>query len=368
MDKSKRILIVLENTGRGGAETQALLLSGGLIAKGFDVHVVSFGTEKGAYWPNFEKSGAKLHQTKFNAKLLLPPFETIKSRLIYLKYSCQFIRIIRKINPAVILPFTYPPNIIGTRLWKWTNVKACYWNQRDEGRLFDGNAWQIKALENCSGIISNSKEGALFLEQYTSQTITIIHNGVILPKTNRATPNSEKISVVMIANLHGYKDHLTLLKAWKLVMQAEEKMPLELLLAGKNGDTATVISQFIQENQLENSVQYLGVVTDVPKLLASCTIGVFSSTKEGLPNGILECMAVGLPVVATRIDGAEEALGENCSFLAEPYNAPALAEMLLQLIRNPDLRKKAGNQNLERIQKMFAVDKMINHYISVLKM
>ena len=92
-----------------------------------------------------------------------------------------------------------------------------------------------------------------------------------------------------------------------------------------------------------------------------------SSVKEGLPNGILECMAVGLPVVATKINGSIEALGVNSSFLVKPHDANDLALKLLQLINDIELRKHTGLSNRERIKDYFGMDKMINNYISVLK-
>ena len=219
MNKSKRILIVLENTGRGGAETQALNLSSGLIAKGFDVHVISFGSLQGAYWNNFFDLGVNLYLTKFNSKLLLPPYKGIKATMLNWRYSVKLVRLIRKINPDIIIPFTYPPNIILARLWTYTAVKACYWNQRDEGRFFKGNDAEIKKLKGCTGIISNSLEGTLFLKQFTDKPVTLIHNGVVLPEKAVDYIECKKIRVIMVANLHGYKDHKTLLKAWQLVVK-----------------------------------------------------------------------------------------------------------------------------------------------------
>ena len=367
MNNSKRILIVLENTGRGGAETQALLLSEGLIANGFDVHVMSFGSLQGAYWNNFFDLGVNLYVTGFNSKLLLSPYKGMKATILNWRYSVKLVRHIRKINPDIIIPFTYPPNIILARLWSFTGAKACYWNQRDEGRLFKENTSEIKKLNSCTQIISNSQEGVLFLMQYTNKSIMLINNGVVLPEKQVDYIASEKIRLIMVANLHGYKDHNTLLKAWRIVVGEKGNEEAELLLAGKDGDKANEVKEFIKNNNLTESVHCLGVVTNIPELLLTCDVGVLSSVKEGLPNGILECMAVGLPVVATKIYGSIEALGENSPFLVEPHDANDLAEKLLQLINDVELRKRTGLSNRERIKSCFGKDKMIDNYISLLK-
>lgn len=366
MKQPKRILIVLNDTGRGGAETQALYLSKGLIENKFEVHVLSFGSKKGSYWEEFKEAGVQIHLTGFNPKVVLPPFANWKAFFIYINYMVRLIKLIRSISPTVIFPFTYFPDIILSRCWRYTGAKALYWNQRDASLMFKGKLWEIKGLNACTGIISNSHEGMLFLQNYTNQPIKIIHNGVIIPQNHKVESVKSKIRIVMIANLHDLKDHLTLLKAWKIIIKENNVEEVELLLAGRDGNKASEIRQFINDNNLENSVNCLGEVSDVPTLLATCDIGVLSSLKEGLPNGILECMAMGLPVVATNMYGAIETLGEDYTFLANPSDENDLAQMILQLINDVDLRKKIGSQNIERIRKNFDVNNMIEDYISLI--
>ena len=71
MSKLKKVLIVLNDTGRGGAETQALYLAKGLIANGYTIAVLSFGSKKGPYWDDFESLGIEMNLTHFNSKLLV---------------------------------------------------------------------------------------------------------------------------------------------------------------------------------------------------------------------------------------------------------------------------------------------------------
>lgn len=362
MNKSVKVVIVLDEISRGGAETQALYLANELVKKGREVHVISFGKSKGSYWENFEKIGVKLHLTGYKAKLLIPSIISLKLFIINIKYNLKFIKLLRTIKTDFLLPYTYPPNIICARIWKWTTAKACYWNQRDGGIMFEGRQWEIKALENCSKIISNSIEGSLFLEKYTNKEIIILHNGVLLPEKIVQHKPKGKIRVTMIANLHGYKDHFTLLKAWKKVISEIDENKIELIFAGAEGSTAKSIYDFIENNNLRNSVKCIGSVTDVTTLLLDSDIGVFSSLKEGLPNGILECMAVGLPVVATRINGAEEALGVEYPYLSNQNDEISMSKMIIDLASNHFLRIEIGIKNRERIENLFTIDKMVSNY------
>ena len=363
MSKLKKVLIVLNDTGRGGAETQALYLAKGLIANGYTIAVLSFGSKKGPYWDDFESLGIEMNLTHFNSKLLVQT-TTFSSKINAIWFALKFIRLLRKINADVIIPFTYFPNVTAGMYWQFTKAKICIWNQRDEGRMFNGTTKEISALKNVTTIVSNSLEGSLFLEKYTNRKISIIHNGIVLPDFKKVKQSS-KIRVVMIANLHGYKDHITLLKSWKIVV-ARFKDNIELVLAGSEGSTSSSIKEFININKLEDSVNCIGMITNVSKFLASSDIGVFSSLKEGLPNGILECMAAGLPVIATKINGSLEALGTDYPFLAEPYDVENFANMLFQLIEDSQLRVKIGKQNRKRVEEYFQTNQMVSKYIKLI--
>lgn len=364
--KQKRVLIALHRYEAGGAESQALFLAKGLVEQGFEVIVVAFGKEGGLTWERFKESGIHAMATGFSEKLLLDT-SGIKGRYLRWKYTRKLVKQVLTWGVDVIFPFTYTPNVIFGLYWQKMGVQTCYWNQRDEGISFGSSKLEIKALENCTGVISNSESGKLFLKQYTSRPITIIHNGVLVPVVENNSKGTGPLRVVMLANLHANKDHLTLLKAWKLVLaQIVNFSEPELILAGKEGEIAQSLKIFVNEHQL-HTVSFAGQVSDISELLATCQIGAFSSLKEGLPNGILECMAATLPVVATKMKGAEETLGRDCGFLCNPEDEHEMAIKLLQLITNPKLRELEGKKNKERIIAFFNMQKMIDAYIKLIE-
>jgi glycosyltransferase involved in cell wall biosynthesis len=142
--------------------------------------------------------------------------------------------------------------------------------------------------------------------------------------------------------------------------------PKQLILVGKEGSAYPAILQFIDENGLKDFVKIAGQVSDVYAFLNSCHLAVFSSVKEGLPNGVLECMAVGLPVVATRITGTLEALGDDYPFLAEPKNPDDFAHLVSLLIHDPKLREETGKKNRKRAEQLFGINRMVNEYLQTI--
>jgi glycosyltransferase involved in cell wall biosynthesis len=363
---SGKILIALQSYEAGGAEQQAVYLATGLKQRGYDVTVLAFGPFKGLALERFKAAGIKTITPGFHQRQLLGPMQNLKARILLLKYSLRLIYQVRQLQVDAVLAFTYPANMIFGRFWKWMKVKAFFWNQRDGGFKFTGSSLEVSVLENCTGIISNSQEGKRFLEKYTRKEIRIIHNGVAISETQvklRAAEN--KLRVVMVANLHANKDHITLLNAWGIVKNRTDRK-IELLLAGKEGETSEAIRSLISERQLSDSVMCLGQVRDIQGLLSTCDVGVLSSINEGLPNGILECMAAGLPVVATRMLGSLETLGEDYDFLVDRENPMELGEKITRLVEDEKLREVVGNQNRQRVRNEFNMDKMIDSYMRLI--
>jgi glycosyltransferase involved in cell wall biosynthesis len=96
-------------------------------------------------------------------------------------------------------------------------------------------------------------------------------------------------------------------------------------------------------------------------------LGIFSSRKEGCPNGVLECMAASLAVTGTDIPGIREAVGETgYPWLAPPGDAEALARHILTLARDTNLRERLGDLNRQRIVEHFTPEQMVCETVALL--
>jgi glycosyltransferase involved in cell wall biosynthesis len=146
------------------------------------------------------------------------------------------------------------------------------------------------------------------------------------------------------------------LKAWRIVIDKlgqNEKTPV-LLLAGRFDQDYEMLKEMSVRMNLGESIRFLGQVKDVAGLLGAVDLGVFSSRSEGMPNGVLECMAAGLPVAATDIPCIREAVGqEGYPYLAPPGDAEALAGKILLLMQSRELRAQVGAANRRRITQEF---------------
>jgi glycosyltransferase involved in cell wall biosynthesis len=174
----------------------------------------------------------------------------------------------------------------------------------------------------------------------------------------------------MVANLSPFKDHATLLRAWRSVVDAEAGLGGRalLLLAGKPFQPVAPLEALAVDLGVAAHVRFLGQVMDVAGLLAACDVAVLSSPREGMPNAVLEAMASGRPVAGTDNAGIRNAVGSaGAPFLAPPGDAAALAERILRLARNPTLRARIGEAHRHRIAAEFSVERMCREMVALLE-
>lgn len=355
--RRKRIIFLLGGLELGGAERQALLFARFLQNVAF-ANVQIWGLLNGGSLSGLCDAN--------NVKWRVLAFEWPSQRIGKIRSLAKLGLNLRSEHPDVLLPYTMWPNIVCGSIWRITGARLCVWNQRDEGRHRMGNHIEQWAARQTPLFLSNSTHGKDFIVRtyhISPAKVHVIPNAVELEpqKFDRKTWRlklgipEQTFVACMVGNLHSYKDHSTLLKSWRLVMDAfkSENRAALLVLAGHFGNTYKELCQLLQDLGINQTVRFLGSVEDISGLLATSDLGVFSSRFEGSPNGVLECMKAGLAIVATDIPGIREALSEDYPFLALPGDANVFAEKILTLYTNPDLRRTIGKINRERVSTEF---------------
>jgi len=282
---------------------------------------------------------------------------------------------LRLARPVILMPYLRNPNVFCSMVWKNTGALACYWNQRDEGFMkfrFDPSFFK-KAIAEATCFISNSKGGALYLEQEGADKnrIEIIKNAIPLDNSSNTENNSVTNELedlkkeydfiaCMIANLHYNKDHFTLIKAWKIVCDefaGRGKSPL-LILAGKIYDVVyNELMEMINQFGIGGHIKFLNFWQRPDQLLSISDLYIHSSDSEGTSNAILEAMINKKPIVATKILSILDTVSPvNQPYLSEPKNYEQMAGYIIQLSENDSLRKSLGDSNFAFAMQNYSVE------------
>jgi glycosyltransferase involved in cell wall biosynthesis len=171
--------------------------------------------------------------------------------------------------------------------------------------------------------------------------------------------------VLNVARIHPDKDHGTLLRAFGLV--AARHPEAELWLVGQ-GPRRRAVKNLIGRYGLNGRVRWFAGETDLRPFYQGATVLALSSRTEALPNVVLEAMASGLPVVATRVGGVPEAVvaGET-GLLVPPGDAWALAAALSRLLSDPETRRAFGRAGRERVIREFSMAAMVRRHQELLE-
>ncbi len=365
----KRVLVVMGHGELGGAERQALVLATHLARDYGALVEVWLASDRGVRVPSIcDEHGLPWRRV---------PAELVWNQWQLVRQIVHFGEAMRKARPDIVLPSTHIPNVLCGLSWRWAGARACLWNQRDEGNItrLERRVERL-ACRQASFATANSQGGADFLAGrmgIPADRIRVIHNGVELaPPQTPAAEWRRRLNIpehafvaCMIGSLSMFKDHETLLRAWAVAFKAAGMRTANgaspvLLLAGKFFTTVEPLKALAFDLELGTSVKFLGEVDDVSGLLGAADLGVFSSRMEGCPNGVLECMAAGLPIAGTDIPGIREAVGEaQYAHLAPAGAADDLAKRILQLAANADERRRLGALNRTRIETHFSARGMV---------
>ena len=133
-----------------------------------------------------------------------------------------------------------------------------------------------------------------------------------------------------------------------------------LLLVG-DGDDREGLEQRAHDLGLARSCLFLGYQEDVAAWYAVCDAVVLTSASEGTPVTIIEALAAGRPVVATRVGGVPDVVDEGeTGFLVDPGDTGALAERLARLAGDPALGTRMGEEGRVRVLERYAVERLVD--------
>jgi len=356
--KKVRVMHVVPNFGPGGAERLVVDLLGAFDPNRFEVAAASLYPESGTMLEReIREKGIEV-------------FYLSKRRGPDPRMIPQLHRLFCSFRPDVVhthlyvLRYTLLPTLLSRVPARAHTVHNIAQKEVDGiGKLVHRIAFRLASVVP----VSISQEVADTVRATYGRNIhtPLIYNGIptkqFVSKTARsATPKGKSHVWIHIGRFAPQKNHLLLVEAFALAVREHPEM--ELWLVG-DGPLRAAVEAAVTELDLEAKTSFLGLRADVPQLMASSDALVLSSGWEGLPLTVLEAMAAGKPVVATAVGGVPELVEDGATgILVPPGDAKALAQGLLRLAQDPDLRRRMGRAAQKRAIERFDIARAAREY------
>jgi glycosyltransferase involved in cell wall biosynthesis len=247
-------------------------------------------------------------------------------------------------------------------------------------RVFTVHGWAFSAASGRSAVLyrwadrlarpltttticlsEREREAGIAAGTCDARTTVVIRNGIDVRGRPLARPETEPARIVSVGRLQAPKDPLTLVRA----LAELEGRAFRASFIGDGPERREVESE-IARLGLSDAVELAGRRPDVPEILAASQVFVLASRSEGFPMAVLEAMAAGLPVVASRVGGLDELVdpGET-GLLVRPGDPAELARAIARLLDEPGLRARMGAAGRARVERHFDLDAALRAHLDL---
>lgn len=207
-------------------------------------------------------------------------------------------------------------------------------------------------LKNASAVIALTEHMKDAMQAIYSRDVIIVPNGINLNEIaeREAEGGNPGKRILFVGRLHPVKGAQYLLGAMSIVHR--ELPEAKLILVG-DGEEREHLETLTDNLGIRECVEFAGRVPHekVQEYMNQAEIFVLPSLSEGFPVTILEAMASGLPVIATRVGGIPDIIGDGMNgYLTDPKNQEQIAEALLKCLWDEQLRRNMSSNNREKVR------------------
>jgi L-malate glycosyltransferase len=346
-----RIAFCIDNMQVGGTEMNAVRTAERLDRDRFEVHVFSL-QRQGPLLERYAAAGIPVHF--FPLRSLYHP-STVRQGM-------ELIRTIRRFNIEILHAHDKYTNVFATPAGRIAGIRTI--TSRRWWAGFPGVAWTLlaRAAYHASDVVlANAPTVAEYVrlsERVEPERIHVVPNFVdeemfVAPsRTDRDARRRvlgipcDRFVIGKVANIRPVKNQAMLLRATARLVQ--QGLRVHCVCVGDIRD-GQALMQLASELGIREHVTFTGSQPNTPNLHHLFDVSVLCSNSEGLPNSLLEAMAAGRPVVATKVGAmADIVTDQETGFLVEPNDDQALAAALARLALGPDLVRRFGDRGLER--------------------
>jgi glycosyltransferase involved in cell wall biosynthesis len=348
------VLLMGDTLNFGGTEGQFVEVARGLAASRWDVDVACMRAE-GPLRPRLEAAGLRpwsCGRGSFRSRRFIGAVRALARHL-------------RERRVQIVHCFDFYSNVMGVPAARLARVPAVIASQRDLGNLRPWHQQRLHAgmLRLATHVLVNSDAVAERLARTRaarSGRLSVIRNGVDLSRFGPAeapAPHPGRLVVGTLANLRPEKGLHQLVEAAALV---KGRMPGVSFSIWGEGPLRPALEAQVRALALTDTVLLHGSTREPERVLRQCDAFVLPSLSEACSNVLMEALATGLPVVATRVGGNPGLVeDERTGLLVPPGNPSALAEAIVKLLQTPTLATRLAAAARARALAEFGMNRML---------
>jgi glycosyltransferase involved in cell wall biosynthesis len=273
---------------------------------------------------------------------------------------------------AVVHAYLYDASIASRLAGRWARVPVVLTSTRAPLDYLPRIAWWLDRATSlwCQRIIAVSQHTADFIlqkERIARHKVVVVPNAVDLQRFTPREPRGARaywgiddgaFIVASVGRLSREKGHGYLLEALAIARSAIPS--LSCLLAG-DGPLRSSLETQARALGLDDVCHFLGDVREIETVFAAADLTVLPSLFEGMPNAVLEAMAMGCPVIATSVGGSPELVrhGET-GLLVPPADSEALASALIELAESTERRNRMRVRSRQISEDFHGIERMIH--------
>lgn len=236
---------------------------------------------------------------------------------------------------------------------------------------------ELKYFGNCDLLLFQNKDDLESIRKHRSDLgdkMLFINNGIDFSdfsnSAQRKTPSDEGIlKLLCVARMDKNKNHEMIFRALETLQQM---IPFEIHLVGDGPLSANYKSRISQSEKLRDRVVFHGFVDrrQISEIASSCHVNLLTSIQEGKPRSAMEAAYMGIPTIATDIDGTREVVIPGITgYLISPGDVTDLARLISKLFFEPDnwksLSESSRKYAIEHFDERLVIEKLITIYRSI---
>lgn len=322
-----KLIISIPTLGQGGAERVVSIISESFLEYFSEVEIVLWKSNIISY--------------NMNPKIIIIDISKIAKTNNLIHKMFWFRKYLIKNDNSIVLSFLTTYNMIVIVSSLFLKNKVFVADRSNPWRV--PNNCLLRKLRNicyyfANGLIVQNETNKKYFPQLLQGRLSIIPNPIFISDDDVGIGVTSKKNkeIVAVGRLISVKNHQLLIRAFAVFYETHNDY--KLLIYGE-GEKRDELQRVITDLGMDEVITLCGNVTDIHLRIKSAEIFVHTSLFEGMPNALIEAMAIGLPVITTRFNGVDEIVENGVDGLILPSNdKEALTNMLDYLINNRGLR------------------------------